>query len=83
MPIFRKIAFAFDPIEKPYDAGFHSGLLNEIVFALPLLRDSITELLSIVSLKQAAEGRKDTMWNDPDRYPGISDSEMVIVRVEV
>jgi hypothetical protein len=35
------------------------------------------ELLSIVSLKKAAEGRKDTMWNDPERYSVIADIDMV------
>jgi DNA mismatch repair protein MSH3 len=61
----------------PSDVGFDSKLLNEIIFALPNLRDSMKELLGVVSLKHAAAGRKDIMWNDPERYPTIADLDMV------
>ena len=35
------------------------------------------DLLGIVSLKKAAEGKKDVIWNDPERYPNIADMDMV------
>lgn len=35
------------------------------------------ELLGAVSLKRAAEGNKDTMWTDPERYPSIVDADLV------
>lgn len=35
------------------------------------------ELLGAVSLKRAAEGNKDTMWTDPERYPSIADADLV------
>jgi len=74
---FNKIAHAVEPVNRPSDVGFESKLLNEIIFSLPRLRDPMKELLDIVSLKQAREGRKDRMWYDPERYPIIADLDMV------
>jgi DNA mismatch repair protein MSH3 len=77
---FNKIAIAFDSFDKPSDVGFKSIFLNEIIFSLPKLKEPMKDLLGIMSLKKAAEGRKDTMWNDPERYPNIADMDMVWVR---
>jgi DNA mismatch repair protein MSH3 len=76
---FNKIANAFDPVDTPLDVGFKSRVLNEILSSLPRLRGSMGELLAIISLKKAAEGRKDTMWNDPERHPAIADIDMVCI----
>lgn len=34
-----------------------------------------------MNLKKAAEGKKELMWKDPERYPAIIDSDMVSVKV--
>lgn len=34
-------------------------------------------LLGAVNIKRAAEGKKEWMWNDSERYPGIIDAEAV------
>jgi len=44
---------------------------------LPKLKGPLKEVLEAVSLKHAAQGRKDLMWSDVDRYPGIDDAALV------
>jgi len=78
LPAFKKIADGFDVVQSPSDVGFKSRILNDILFALPKLKGPMKELLDVVSLKNAAEGKKDTMWNDPERYPTIADVDMVM-----
>lgn len=58
--------------------GLKSPVLNTIFGSLPRLKDPIKELLDAINLKNAAEGNKAMMWNDPERYPGIIDSDMVL-----
>jgi DNA mismatch repair protein MSH3 len=77
LPAFNKLASAFDTISDPSDVGFKSNVLNDIVFSLPKLKEPLNDLLSVISLKKASEGRKDTMWNDPERYPAIADADLV------
>jgi DNA mismatch repair protein MSH3 len=55
-------------------------LLNDIFFALPLLREPVQQLIDAVVLKKAAAGNKAEMWVDPERYPEIADSEGVSSR---
>jgi DNA mismatch repair protein MSH3 len=80
---FNKIAIAFDSYDNPSDVGFKSRVLNEIISSLPKLKEPMKDILSIVSLKKAAEGQKDTMWNDPERYPDIADMDMVCLGAHV
>jgi len=47
------------------------------VFALPKLKNPIKGFLGDVSLKKAADGRKDTMWTNPEKYPAIADIDLV------
>jgi hypothetical protein len=77
LPAFDKIGNAFEAVENPSDVGFTSGVLNDIIHSLPKLKESMKELLGTVSLKRAAEGCKDTMWTDPERYPRIADADLV------
>ncbi|KAF5386928.1 hypothetical protein D9615_001885 [Tricholomella constricta] len=83
LPAFNKVAVAFVVVAAPSDVGFKSSLLNEIIFSFPKLREPMKQLMEAVSLKRAAEGRKDAMWTDPERYPKISDVDMAIQHVEV
>ena len=53
------------------DAPFQSPLLNEIAAALPKLRDAMKYILDSVNLKAAKEGKKEALWTDPDKYPGV------------
>ncbi|TFK72184.1 hypothetical protein BDN72DRAFT_836577 [Pluteus cervinus] len=78
LPSFNKIANTFETMEKPSDFGFQCSLLNEILFTLPNLRGPIKKLLGAISVKEAAEGRKESIWTDPDRYPGIRDADLAI-----
>ena len=68
---------AFDAVESPIDVGFKSTVLNDIIYSLPKLKESMANLMGAVSLKNAAEGRRDIMWTDSERYPKIADTDMV------
>lgn len=77
LPAFHKIATSFHPFESPSEVGFTSTILNDIIFSLPKLKSDIQGLVDSVLLKQAAEGKKDTMWADADKYPAIADIDLV------
>ncbi|EED81705.1 predicted protein [Postia placenta Mad-698-R] len=78
LPAFDKIATTFQPMNNPRDASFKSPILNSIVYALPQLREAMKELMGAVNIKMAKEGKKDAMWNDPDRYPHLDNLMMAI-----
>lgn len=77
LPAFAKIAEAFDEVDRPEDVGFKSTILNDIISSLPKLKGPMKELMSAVRLKEAAEGRKETMWTDEEKYPDLIDNIMV------
>jgi DNA mismatch repair protein MSH3 len=79
LPAFDKIGTSFDNVdpENPESIGLASKLLKSIICSLPRVRAPVKKLLGIVNLKKAAEGKKEMMWNDPERYPAIIDSDMV------
>jgi DNA mismatch repair protein MSH3 len=52
-------------------------MLNEIIHALPKLREPVRKLVRIVDLGKAAEGRKDEMWADEQRAPRIGEMNAV------
>ncbi|CAL1703692.1 unnamed protein product [Somion occarium] len=68
LPAFYKIATAFNPNDRP---GFRSLLLNDVIFALPKLREPMIALLGEVNLAMAKEGQKDKMWKDLEKYPDL------------
>ena len=79
LPAFNKIATAFDSFENSSDVGFKSRILNDVLFSLPKLKEPIKGFLDDISLKKAADGRKDTMWTDPEKYPAIADIDLVSI----
>ncbi|KAJ3864053.1 DNA mismatch repair protein MSH3 [Lentinula novae-zelandiae] len=82
---FKKIAFAFEPMRDSdsSQAGFKSPLLNDMIHAFPALRSSITELIGHICMKRAAEGRKDELWLDKEKYPRIEETRMGLHAVEI
>ncbi|KAI0691181.1 muts domain V-domain-containing protein [Cytidiella melzeri] len=78
LPAFNKIAVAFDRIPNSGGVDFRSPILNDIVAALPRLKEPVRNLLNDISLKEAKEGKKDTMWTDPDKYPPIDGCTVAI-----
>lgn len=68
-------------MDTPASVGLESPVLNEIISSFPKLREPIKGLLAAVNLRKASEGKKDTMWTDLERYPGIIDADMVRVDV--
>jgi len=79
LPAFNKVASAFEDVDTPASVGLESPVLNEIISSFPKLREPIKVLLRAVNLKKASEGKKDAMWTDLERYPGIIDADMVRV----
>lgn len=71
LPAFNKIATTFDPVGSPSEGGFRSPILNDVIYTMPKLREPIQSLLRVFSLKAAAEGKKDSMWTDPDKFPDL------------
>lgn len=74
---FERIGNAYEGFERPSDVGLESSVLNEIIHSLPRLQPAVQDLLSVVNLDHASENRKDLMWEDPDKYPGIVDAALV------
>ncbi|KIP07972.1 hypothetical protein PHLGIDRAFT_510551, partial [Phlebiopsis gigantea 11061_1 CR5-6] len=74
---FNKLGTAFDRLPAN-TAAFDSSLLNDIVAALPRLREPMQSLLGAVNLKMAKEGRKDAMWTDLNKYPDLDEIMMGI-----
>jgi DNA mismatch repair protein MSH3 len=72
-----RVANAFDPIEKPEDAGFKSSLLNDIIFAMPRIREAVEGLLGDLNLKNAKEGEITDLWASPEKYPELEDVRFV------
>lgn len=77
LPAFKKVATAYQPVETPADVGFNSSILNDTIFSFPKLMEPMKELMGAISMKYAAQGRKDRLWTDPERYPAIADADLV------
>lgn len=75
---FQRIGDAFNTFESPKDVGFASSLLNDIISALPCLKAPVQNILSCIDLKKAAEDKRDELWIDPDKYPVVDDTKMVM-----
>ncbi|KAJ2917229.1 hypothetical protein MD484_g3189, partial [Candolleomyces efflorescens] len=85
LPAFNKIGTAFDQEDftGPQDVGFKSCLLNQIIFSLPKVKDPVQGIIKDVHLKTAAEGKKESIWTDFEKYPEISDTYMALQTIEV
>ncbi|EJD05960.1 uncharacterized protein FOMMEDRAFT_104344 [Fomitiporia mediterranea MF3/22] len=79
---FGKAADAFLPFENIEDVGLANPVLNEIIFTLPKIRDSVRKIGSCLNLKKADEDKRDELWSDPDKYPEVDDLKMAIMVVE-
>lgn len=79
LPAFNKIGTAFDQEDftGPQDVGFKSPLLNQIIFSLPKVKEPVQGIIKDVHLKTAAEGKKESLWTDFEKYPEISDTYLV------
>jgi DNA mismatch repair protein MSH3 len=78
LPSFNRIASTFRPFQLQEHVGMQSPLLNNIVYSLPSLQEPMKDLLGVIDLKLTAEGRKDIMWTDSDKYPRLLELIMVI-----
>ncbi|EPQ58610.1 hypothetical protein GLOTRDRAFT_137270 [Gloeophyllum trabeum ATCC 11539] len=70
---FQKAALAFPSADATEPAQFRSKLLQDILTALPRLREPVQSVLSEVSLKIMEAGDKEGMWLDADKYPDIAE----------
>ncbi|KAL1680878.1 muts domain V-domain-containing protein [Schizophyllum commune] len=80
---FKRIGDAFPDVQAPKDVGFQSNVLNEIIYALPKIKPAIDEIVSHISLKEAAAGNREHLWKDPGRYPAVLDAFQGRAMVEV
>lgn len=74
LPAFGKVAdaFAHHDFQESKDVGCQSQLLNEIIFALPKLKQPVDNLIEQIHVKTAAKGDKVNMWVDEDKYPDVT-----------
>ncbi|THH08198.1 hypothetical protein EW145_g2862 [Phellinidium pouzarii] len=79
---FIRIADTFDLFETPEDVGLTSPVLNDIIFALPKLKDSVKKIVSCINLKEAEDDKRDRLWVDPGKYPEVDDTKMAIMAIE-
>ncbi|KAF8843625.1 hypothetical protein BDN67DRAFT_964104 [Paxillus ammoniavirescens] len=82
LPALNRVATAFDDFEEGSLGNFRSKLLNEIVLSLPKLKFPVREYLGAISLKDAAEGKKESLWTDTERFPALVDHALMIKTVE-
>ncbi|KAG8217898.1 muts domain V-domain-containing protein [Butyriboletus roseoflavus] len=82
LPALKRVATAFDGFEESSLGDFHSKLLNEIVLSLPKLKSPVREYLNAISLKSAAEGKKESLWTDTQRFPALAEHALMIQTVE-
>ncbi|KAJ7685045.1 DNA mismatch repair protein MSH3 [Mycena polygramma] len=78
--VFYKIGSVFEPVHTSADVGLKSKLLNDIIFSLPPLKKPMRKG---INFKQAAEGKKDSMWRDSSKYPLVEDNILALHAVEV
>ncbi|KAJ6546536.1 DNA mismatch repair protein MSH3 [Mycena vulgaris] len=83
LPAFHKIGNHFLAVPTSADVGLKSRLLNEIIFSLTPLNIPTSNLLKAINIKEAAAGKKDLMWKDPNKYPTIEDIKSAIQSVEL
>ena len=77
LPALNRVATAFDGFEEVSLGDFHSKLLNEIVISLPKLKSPVRGYLGAISLKNAAEGKKESLWTDTQRFPRLAEHALV------
>ncbi|TFK46431.1 hypothetical protein OE88DRAFT_1715028 [Heliocybe sulcata] len=79
---FQKIALTFPTFDENNPTGCKSGILQDILKALPQLREPVQRVLREVSLKSMEAGDKEDMWLDPEKYPEIAEYGMAAEAVE-
>ncbi|KAF9218263.1 hypothetical protein BS17DRAFT_798646 [Gyrodon lividus] len=82
LPALNRVATAFDSFTDESCAHFRSKLLNDIVLSLPKLKSPIRDHLGAISLKDAAQGKKESLWTDTQRCPALVDHQLMIQTVE-
>ncbi|KIK97398.1 hypothetical protein PAXRUDRAFT_824943 [Paxillus rubicundulus Ve08.2h10] len=82
LPALNRVATAFDDFEEESLGNFRSKLLNEIVLSLPKLKSPVREYLGAISLKDATEGKKESLWTNTERFPALVDHVLMIKTVE-
>ncbi|TFK27399.1 DNA mismatch repair protein MSH3 [Coprinopsis marcescibilis] len=84
LPAFNKIGLAFeaDEFKESSDVGFQSDILNEVIFALPKIKEPVQKLLNDIDLRKATEGDKARLWNSFEKYPDIVDADCGLQMVQ-
>lgn len=74
------MATTFDEFQAAKDVGLSSPILNEIIYALPKIKDSVTKILSNINLLKAEEDARADLWYDETKFPDLD--EIKIVRAD-
>jgi len=74
---FSRVASTFEPFAKPEDVGFKSSLLNDIVFAIPKIKEPLKAIVGVINLQKAREGNLTELWRDEEKYPALDNCKLV------
>lgn len=74
---YERIGSAFATFNAPKDVGLMSPLLQDIVFALPRVREPIQTLLNAINIRKASLEEKSELWRDESKYPAIRNAKVV------
>ncbi len=77
MRAFQKIGDAFVDVECPSQVGFKSDILNNIIFALPKIKQPIKDTMSKIIIQKAEAGKRNEMWADIEKFPELNDLTLV------
>ena len=77
MTAFSRVASAFEPFAKPDDVGFKSSLLNDIIFAIPKIKEPLKAIVDVIDLKKAKEGNLTELWRNEEKYPALDNCKLV------
>ncbi|KAL0947064.1 hypothetical protein HGRIS_013205 [Hohenbuehelia grisea] len=79
---FQKLGNIFNGFEKSCEVGCDSPILNDIIFALPKLKQPTGDLLDIFDVTMASKGELEEIWKDETRYPKLQDLRFELIDAE-
>ena len=71
------MAATFSEFQSPEEVGLPSPILNDIIYVLPKIQQSVNKILSSINLSKADEDARADLWRDETKYPDIDEMKFV------
>ena len=71
------MAATYSEFQSPEEVGLPSPILNEIIYVLPKIQESVNKILSSINLSKADEDARADLWRDETKYPDIDEMKFV------